>query len=253
MTDHPQEPPHPLDIAEDDEGQRASRPPWSSGFSHPKLLKFSLYLLALSGGVLFLASVAAGNATYQSTLQQTAEAVYRVSMLVMLLAFGLILVAYRMPKLPESESIGQYLKQLIAWSPGRALVILNLLGLGLIWLVTLLADLWLNPWLSTTIIPLLVLLPALWITMIVVHRGFLQVYAIAALSSSVLMPMLLSLLGWRMLRSSPMLLSGEMGFAIYASMVVSNGLLCSGYAVLHAKSMVGDRRQSDNSRSRMLD
>lgn len=253
MTDQSQNTPHPLEIAEEDEDASSSHPPWSSGFKHPKLLKFSLYSVATSGVILFLASVTAGNATYQSTMQQMAEAVYRIAMLAMLLAFGLILVAYRLPRLPESGSIWLSLKQMLVWSPGKALVIFNLLGVGVVWLVTLMGNFLFNTWLSIAFVPLLVLLPALWTTMIVVHRGFLQVYAIAALTSSLLIPILLSVLGWRMLGYPSGRLAGEMGFAIYTTLVIVNGLLCSGYAFMHAKSSAGDRPPSDSNSPGMLD
>lgn len=217
--------PHPLD----DEGQieDVSLAQESSTQVFRPLLKPCIVGISAGFVVAFLAGVTAANASPQSTGEVVGSALQRVGIIVMLVSFCGILLAYRIPhmkkiplKSPKQLRIPEFLSLLVS----------HTVFLVLFWIVLLIAQSLLGPFAIGVIAYVLTLYASLLTVAAVWRTGCRRAYAIGALATIILSfyggAGSLFVGGYYTRASANM----AWPIGVFLSIVVLNGLICAGYA-----------------------
>ena len=229
--------PHPLDDFEfgtatpiDDSRTRAHKP----------LLRICVIIAAVAFALVFVFSVLANNAVFNSTMQQVCYGISNVCAFFMLVACCGILFAYRLPHIDPA----QLRKGAIAargWMSNSFVVLVgvNLMAIAMMWASVYLLSGIFGVYFSLVLGFGLICLTGLAATMVVVHKGFLRGYAVGMLAV-----LALSMNGGM----SMMLMFGSgfgggrggvagysIGVATMLTIVPLVGLLCAGYVILVQK------------------
>lgn len=170
--------PHPLDDLDPPEPPRRDR--FAGVKAYKPLLKPCVYTAIISAAIVAISSVTASNAPPASFLENAATFVSRGAAVTMLVACGLILVAFRINSFMESPSLS------LKASPLR--------GNGLAWLwatgIATIVALWLLAWLTPELLGatgFLILgntgtiLLGLITVIAIHHRGYVRAFAIGVL------------------------------------------------------------------------
>lgn len=217
--------PHPLD----DEGQieDITLAPASSTQVFRPLLKPCIVGISAGFIVAFLAGVTAANASPQSTGEVVGSALQRIGIVVMLVSFCGILLAYRIPhmkkipmKSPKELRIPDFLKLFVSQT----------VFLIFFWIVLLIAQSLLGRMAIGVLGYILILYASLLTVSAVWRTGCRRAYAIGALAT-----IILSFYGG----AGSLFVGGYYGRAsailawpagVFLSLVVLNGLICAAYA-----------------------
>jgi hypothetical protein len=213
--------PEPIELPED-----VNRP----------LLKSSIIALSVGFAIAFLAGVASSNAPPNSRLEIVGSMVNRLGVFVMLVAFCLILLAYRIRhirKLTFRVSNQRWFE-----SGYAALVVFNLFLIGGIWCLVYVTSAWPGPGNVLLAFGFGIVYIALMVTMVIWHTGYLRAYAVGALTASCIIVYSGAPTVWAV---GPAFRRGASSFPLWsfgtiATFVVVSGTLCAGYVylLLHA-------------------
>ncbi len=252
MTEPPYER-HPLD-ADPDEGEEAVTRSTATHAgrditkAYRPLLNASKYTLIGSAAVVFLSGVAVSNAQANSPMESIAGTINRLSIMVLLCGFIMLLASYRIPHLPSFSMGGHVPIDRPVFSRFHGLLLANGLLLVLIWGLLIVTPANLFGLLFTVASAIMVIATGLMVTMIVFNTGWPRAYAIGVLVGIV--PVLFwGLFSMRML---PMWNSWQMTLTagILFSLSPLTGVACAAYVVALQSSLFGLQGESLHDRSR---
>lgn len=192
--------------------------------SFTPLMRVGVIGVIASTIVMFLAAIAANNASPNSPAEMVASITHRVAMVAMLVAFCAILLSYRIA----------YLKNVLISPAGprrpypgyRILAAVNCAVIGLVWLGLRGLSPVAGPTGGTVILFLSIVYSGLLVTMVIWHNNYLKAYAVGALTA------------WAvMILTSPRGIILGLSFPAWQTllpiaMASLTGLVCAGYVKL---------------------
>ena len=241
--------PHPLDASDDDYDEtRWSREPASPSIAYQPLLKPSLRVAAVATFAVAIGSILTATFRLGSEAYDISIAMFRISGAVLVCALVSVLVSYRIGYLRLNPQRRRRRVTLRYGGYGQ-LVLYNLLGLAIAWIVLLWASWEFGAGVVGVVSPLLLLAAGLLATMIVSHQGHLRAYAIGSLTTLALQYASFSNLAAMVMFNRGGVGPGFSGFDMLAislgvtiTIVICSGLLSSGYVVALTAHV---RRQDD--------
>jgi hypothetical protein len=222
--------PHPLD--EDDDFKFSEDAETSQTPVSLPLLRWSMWVAVGGFVAVFLSAVASNNFPANSAAENLSIAINRFSSIVLLVACCSMLLAYRLPYLQNATQHDFRIPGLV--NGFSALLIVNVIGLALIWAAVLSPEGSRSQWMRVVLILFASFYAGLMATMAIWHKNFLRAYAVGVLTVLALF----FLTGWQIVLSPVRGFGGpspsNWPLGIYFSVAVITGLVCAGYVQMLA-------------------